>query len=68
MSEPRTESGRKMLEVIYRMDDPQGLYPPDPADLVAAIEAEAATQQADAKDSPWWRWSERDSETRGETS
>ena len=38
--QPQTAAGRALLDIIGGMD-PQGLYPPDPADLIALIEAEA---------------------------
>jgi len=36
---PYTKAGKKLLEIIYGMD-PQGLYPPNPVELIDAIEAE----------------------------
>ena len=38
------------------------------ADALERIAAALEAEQPNAKDSPWWRWSERGSETRGETS
>jgi hypothetical protein len=43
MSEPRTEAGKRLLNIIAGMD-PRGLYPPNPVDAILAIEAEAREQ------------------------